>query len=70
MLLATSISGGDVGYIYVTAARWDEESETSIGDMDFVAADDTQELDGVFYPVWTDQDLEDFIFGGRPRSTR
>lgn len=67
VLLATSISGADVGYIYVTAARYDEESESySIEDMDFVAADDTQELDGVFYPVWTDQDMEDFIFEWSP----
>ncbi len=67
VLLATSISGADVGYIYVTAARYDEASESfSIEDMDFVAADDTQELDGVFYPVWTEQDLEDFIFEWSP----
>lgn len=67
VLLATSISGADVGYIYVMAARYDYESESfSIEDMDFVAADDTQELDGVFYPVWNDQDLEDFIFEWSP----
>ncbi len=67
VLLATSISGADVGYIYVMAARYDEESESfSIEDMDFVAADDTQELDGVYYPVWSDQDLEEFIFEWSP----
>lgn len=67
VLLATSITGADIGYIYVMAARYDEESESfSIEDMDFVAADDTQELDGVFYPVWTDQDLEEFIFEWSP----
>ncbi len=29
-------------------------------------ADDTQEVDGVAYPVWTDKDLEDFIFEWSP----
>ncbi len=67
VLLGTSISGADVGYIYVTAALYDEETDSfSIEDMDFVAADDTQEMDGVAYPVWTDLDLEDFIFEWLP----
>lgn len=67
VLLGTSISGGDVGYIYVMAALYDEESDSySIEDMDFVAADDTEVLDGVAYPVWTEKDLEDFIFEWAP----
>ena len=67
VLLGTSISGADVGYIYVTAALYDEETDSfSIEDMDFVAADDTQEMDGVAYPVWTEKDLEDFIFEWSP----
>jgi hypothetical protein len=67
VLLGTSISGADVGYIYVEAALYDEESDSfSIEDMDFVAADDTQMLDGVAYPVWTAKDLDDFIFEWEP----
>ena len=67
VLLGTSITGGDVGYIYVTAALYDEESDSySIEDMDFVAADDTEVLDGVAYPVWTEDDLADFIFEWAP----
>ena len=66
-LLQTSISGENVAYIYVEAARYDEESDSySIEDRDFVLADDTQEVDGVAYPVWTAKDLEDFIFEWSP----
>ncbi|MBK8047283.1 MAG: hypothetical protein IPK16_09270 [Anaerolineales bacterium] len=35
-------------------------------DRDFVEADDTQAIDGVAYPVWTEKDLEDFIFEWSP----
>ncbi len=66
-LLQTSISGENVAYIYVEAARYDEESDSySIEDRDFVLADDTQDVDGVAYPVWTSKDLEDFVFEWSP----
>jgi hypothetical protein len=67
VLLATSITGENIGYIYVEAARYDEETDSfSIEDQDFVVADDTQVIDGVAYPVWTEADLEDFIFEWSP----
>jgi hypothetical protein len=66
-LLQTSISGENIGYIYIEAARYDEESDSfSIEDRDFVLADNTAEISGVAYPVWTDKDLEDFIFEWSP----
>ena len=66
-LLQTSITGENVAFIYVEAARYDEESDSySIEDRDYVLADDTQEVDGVAYPVWTEKDLEDFIFEWSP----
>ncbi len=67
VLLGTSIAGGNVGYIYIEAARYDEASDSfSIEDRDFVLADDTEEIDGVAYPVWRETDLEDFIFEWSP----
>jgi len=67
VLLQTSISGENIGYIFIEAALYDEESDSFvIVDRDFVAADDTQEVEGVAYPVWTDKDLEDFIFEWSP----
>lgn len=67
VLLQTSISGENIGYIYIEAARYDEESDSfSIEDRDFVAADKTEAIEGVAYPVWTERDLEDFIFEWSP----
>jgi hypothetical protein len=67
VLLGTSISVESVGYIFVEAALYDEESDSfSIEDRDFVMADDTQAIDGVAYPVWMAKDLEDFIFEWSP----
>jgi hypothetical protein len=67
VLLGTSITGENIGYIFVEAARYDEESDSfSIEDRDFVLADDTAEIDGVAYPLWTEKDLEDFIFEWSP----
>jgi hypothetical protein len=67
VLLSTQISGEEIGYIYIEVSRYDEESETYIvEDMDFIAADDTVEFEGIYYPAWTAEDLEDFIFEWSP----
>jgi hypothetical protein len=67
VLLGTSISGAEVGYIYMEAALYDEESESYvIIDSDFVAADESAEVDGIFYPLWSAIDLDDFIFEWAP----
>ena len=67
VLLSTQITGEDIGYIYIEVTRYDEESDTYIlEDMDFVAADDTVEFDGIYYPAWTEDDLADFIFEWEP----
>ena len=67
MLLQTSISGENVGYIYMEAALYDEESDSFVVvDRDFVMADTTEEVEGVAYPVWTEKDLDDFIFEWTP----
>jgi hypothetical protein len=34
--------------------------------MDFVASEETAELNGVYYPAWTEDDLADFIFEWEP----
>ncbi|MFN8619652.1 MAG: clostripain-related cysteine peptidase [Chloroflexota bacterium] len=65
--LSTQIGGGEVGFVYVEATRFDEESGTYIlEDRDYVAAHDTQQLNGVEYPVWTAQDLGAFDFNWEP----
>ncbi len=67
VLLQTSIFGTNVGYIYMQAALYDAESDSyTVVDRDFVLADNTQEIGGVAYPVWTAKDLEDFVFEWSP----
>lgn len=65
--LSTSISGADVGFIYVEASRYDEESGSYVlEDVDYVAAKDTQDVSGVEYPVWAPGDLDAFDFTWAP----
>lgn len=67
VLLGTQISGENIGYIYIEVSRYDEESDTYIiEDMDFVAAEETVEVGGVYYPAWSAADLDDFIFEWEP----
>ena len=67
VLLGTQITGEEIGYIYIEVSRYDEESEAYVvEDIDFVAADDTVEFDGIYYPAWSEADLEDFLFEWEP----
>ncbi|MBO9394754.1 MAG: hypothetical protein J7458_17730 [Caldilinea sp.] len=67
VLLATQITGDNVGYIYIEVSRYDEESDAYIlEDMDYVAAEKTVEVGGVYYPAWSAADLDDFIFEWEP----
>lgn len=67
VLLATQIQGENVGYIYIEVTRWDEENEAYIlEDMDFIASEESAESDGVIYPRWTSEDLDDFIYEWSP----
>ncbi len=67
VLLATQIQGENVGYIYIEVTRWDEENEAYIlEDMDFIASEESAESDGVVYPLWTSDDLDDFVYEWSP----
>ncbi len=67
VLLATQISGDNIGYIYIEVSRYDEEADAYIiEDMDFIAAEETLEYDGVYYPAWSEADLDDFVYEWEP----
>ena len=67
VLLATQIAGENVSYVYIEVTRWDEESEAYIlEDMDFIASEESAESDGVIYPLWTKEDLDDFVYEWSP----
>jgi hypothetical protein len=67
VLLGTQIQGENVGYICIEVARYDEENEAYIlEDLDFIASEQNEEIDGVVYPLWTTEDLDDFLYEWSP----
>lgn len=67
VLLATQITGEAIGYIYIEVTRYDEENDAYIlEDLDFIASAESAATDGVVYPLWTADDLDDFIYEWSP----
>lgn len=51
--LSTEITGDNVAFVYLYVSYLDEASGSYLtADMEFVGADETKEVDGVFYPDW------------------
>ncbi len=51
--LSVEISGENVGYVYLFAGLYDQSSDSIyVADTDYLESSDTQNLNGVFYPVW------------------
>lgn len=54
--MSTEITGSNIGYVYYYVAYYDEESASYLtADMGFIAADETMEVGGVYYPDWGDE---------------
>lgn len=55
--LSTSIAGKNIGYVYLFIGLYDANSNSIfVADTDYLESADTQELSGVYYPVWPDSD--------------
>ena len=55
--LSTSISGQNIGYVYLFIGYYDVNSSSIfVMDTDYLESADTQELNGVYYPVWPQSD--------------
>jgi hypothetical protein len=53
--LSVDISGENIGYIYLFVGFLDQASNSiAVLDTDYLESPDTRELNGVFYPVWSD----------------
>jgi hypothetical protein len=53
ILLSTDIQGDNIGYIYLFVGFFDQASNAIfVADSDYLESANTQELDGVYYPVW------------------
>jgi len=51
--LSTTISGSNIGYIYFYASYYDEASGSFLSaDLDYIGAENTREVNGVYYPEW------------------
>ena len=56
--LETVLSGKNIGYIYFFAGKFYEETQTFLAiDADYVIAETTKEVNGVFYPLWPDGEV-------------
>ena len=54
---SAEITGQNIGYIYLFAGYYDPGSNSIyIADTDYLESPDTQELNGVYYPVWPEAD--------------
>jgi hypothetical protein len=55
VILSTDIRGQNVGYVYFFTGFYDQESNSIfMADTDYLESDESQEIDGVYYPVWPD----------------
>lgn len=61
--LSAEISGQNIGYIYLFAGLFDQQSNSIfVADTDFLESPDTRELNGVFYPAWPQAEAFDINF--------
>jgi hypothetical protein len=53
VLMRTAVTGENVGYIYIFAGFYDQASNSIfVADTDYLESNDTQQVDGVYYPIW------------------
>jgi clostripain len=53
LLMQSTVTGGDIAFIYVFIGYRDPKAGAiRVMDMDFIEADQTRQVDGVFYPDW------------------
>ena len=51
--MSIEINGENVGYVYLFAGLYDQASDSIyVADTDYLESPETQNLNGVFYPVW------------------
>jgi hypothetical protein len=56
ILLSADIRGQNIGYVYLFAGFYDQAANAIfIADTDYLESNNTRELNGVYYPVWSEQ---------------
>jgi hypothetical protein len=58
VLLSTDISGENIGYVRLFVGFYDQGSNSIfVADRDYLESADTREVDGVYYPVWPEDEF-------------
>jgi hypothetical protein len=53
--ISARINGNNVGYVYLFIGYYDQASNSIfVADTDYLESPDTREVDGVYYPKWSD----------------
>ncbi|MHB0858120.1 MAG: clostripain-related cysteine peptidase [Anaerolineae bacterium] len=58
VLLSTDIAAQNLGYMLLFTGYYDSEANSLlVVDMDYIESADTREVEGVFYPVWPEEEF-------------
>jgi hypothetical protein len=67
VLLSTDIRGQNIGYVRLLVGFYDEQfNAIFVADSDYLETDDTREIDGVYYPVWSEGEEFTMAFEWEP----
>jgi hypothetical protein len=65
--MSTHIEGQNVGYVYFFTGFYDSAANSIFtADMDYLESEETEELNGVYYPVWPEDGTFDMEFEWEP----
>ncbi len=55
VVMTADVSGTNIGYIYLFVGFYDQTANSIfMADRDYLESPETREVDGIFYPVWSD----------------
>jgi len=57
VLMSADVSGENIGHIYLIVGFYDQDANSVfLADMDYLESEPTREINGVFYPTWSESD--------------
>ncbi len=65
--LTTEVSGGNIAYVFLYVGYYDEEYNSILtANMEFYGAEETKEINGVYYPDWGPEGVGEIILDWEP----
>ncbi len=56
--MSADLQGTNIGYVYLFIGYYDQASNSIyVADTDYLESPETREVDGVYYPVWSDDEI-------------